>query len=293
MLAVIFLCVSSSFGQDSPPVLSKLEPPDAARLRDFHRLNPPQTTKGLVHPGLTMVSHQHLLFSHKAMGVLNNDQQYVAGDVVECGVWRGGSMVALVLAQIQTSPRGRELGRNFWLFDTFEGLPPPTKEDGGGVHSVWRKVHSDSPAVREEKGWATRMSGGKVKWNYGPIDVVRAALGLTGYPADQINFVRGKVEDTLADAAVLAALPEKIALLRLDTDWYKSTAAELDVLFDRLVPGGFLVVDDYCTWGGARKAVDEYFANRGGVYLEAFTRTKLDLTKSGKVCLTYRKPHPV
>jgi hypothetical protein len=72
----------------------------------------------------------------------------------------------------------------------------------------------------------------------------------THYPRDKIHFIKGKVEDTLP----ITKLPEKIALLRLDTDWYDSTLAELNYLWDRLVPEGVLIIDDFCTWGGSRKA---------------------------------------
>jgi hypothetical protein len=70
-----------------------------------------------------------------------------------------------------------------------------------------------------------------------------------------VRLVKGKVEDTVPKNA-----PEKIALLRLDTDWYESTRHELVHLFPRLLPGGVLIIDDYGHWQGARKAVDEYIA---------------------------------
>ena len=72
----------------------------------------------------------------------------------------------------------------------------------------------------------------------------------TGYPPDKIHFIQGKVEDTLPKTK----LPDKIAILRLDTDWYESTKIELEYMWDRLVVGGVLIVDDFCSWGGARKA---------------------------------------
>ena len=80
----------------------------------------------------------------------------------------------------------------------------------------------------------------------------------TGYPPERIHFVRGPVEETLP-----AGAPDEIALLRLDTDWYESTRHELEHLYPRLAAGGVLLVDDYGHWEGARKAVDEYFADHG------------------------------
>ena len=74
-----------------------------------------------------------------------------------------------------------------------------------------------------------------------------------------IKFVKGKVENTLDD---LDNLPQKISVLRLDTDWYKSTKKELEVLYDRVSSGGVIIIDDYGHWGGSKKSVDEFFAGK-------------------------------
>jgi O-methyltransferase len=92
-------------------------------------------------------------------------------------------------------------------------------------------------------------------WAIAGLGEVQRALTTTGYPAERVHLVPGKVEDTIPGAA-----PDEIALLRLDTDWYESTHHELVHLFPRLVGGGVLIIDDYGYWQGARKAVDEYFA---------------------------------
>jgi len=84
---------------------------------------------------------------------------------------------------------------------------------------------------------------------------VQANLGRTGYPAERIHYVKGKVEETIP-----ATLPSRIALLRLDTDWYESTRHELQHLYPLLSTHGVLIIDDYGHWQGARQAVDEYFA---------------------------------
>jgi hypothetical protein len=96
-------------------------------------------------------------------------------------------------------------------------------------------------------------------WHYVPVEEVRAAVLSTGYPAERVHMVEGKVEDTLPGAA-----PERIAVLRLDTDWYASTKHEMEQLYPRLSPGGVLILDDYGHYEGARQAVDEYFAEHGG-----------------------------
>jgi hypothetical protein len=160
----------------------------------------------------------------------------IEGAVVECGVWRGGSSMAAAL-------RVRELGaadRDLCLFDTFEGMSAPTEHDR----------RAGGPAAAD----LLAASGKDAKvWAYSPLDEVRANLQSTGYPVERIRFVQGKVEDTIPEHA-----PDKIAILRLDTDWYESTRHELEHLFPRLAVGGVLIIDDYGAWEGARRAVDEF-----------------------------------
>ena len=169
----------------------------------------------------------------------------VEGAIVECGVWRGGSMMAAALALLNLGVRDRDL----YLFDTFAGMPPPTPEDarsaydGYSPHRRWR---------RKQRG------GGPNRWHYAPVDQVRATLESTGYDPDRLHLVPGRVEDTLPGAA-----PATVALLRLDTDWYESTRHELVHLYPRLSPAGVLLLDDYGHYAGARRAVDEYFREQG------------------------------
>lgn len=164
----------------------------------------------------------------------------IGGDVVECGVWRGGSMMAVARTL-------QELGetRDLYLFDTFEGMPPPTVEDRdrhGRPAATYGHVFTDEGS----------------DWDRAGIDEVRQALASTRYPMDRVHLVAGRVEETIP-----AAAPESIALLRLDTDWYASTKHELVHLFPRLAVGGVLIIDDYGHWQGARQAVDEYFRETG------------------------------
>ena len=90
-------------------------------------------------------------------------------------------------------------------------------------------------------------------WINIPLETVKRNVARTGYPDDRLHFVPGKVEETLPREA-----PDKVALLRLDTDWYESTKVEMDVLFERLAEGGLIIIDDYYRWQGSRKAVDDY-----------------------------------
>ena len=166
----------------------------------------------------------------------------IAGDIVECGVWRGGSVMAACLALLHHGDRNREVH----LFDTFEGMTTPGRFDVAASSGV------EASVLLEQNDKAARV------WAVSPLDEVQQNLATVGYPAERVHFVKGRVEDTIPRSA-----PEKIALLRLDTDWYESTAHELKHLFPRLVSGGFLIIDDYGHWQGARRAVDEFVAASG------------------------------
>jgi O-methyltransferase len=161
----------------------------------------------------------------------------IPGDIAECGVWRGGSMMAAALTLLGE----RDLARTLYLFDTFEGMPPPTDIDRAAESGK-------SAALLLEAADESSLIVARA-----PLDDVRANLASTNYPADRIRFIKGRVEDTIPREA-----PERIAILRLDTDWYASTRHELIHLYPRLSVGGVLVIDDYGHWEGARKAVDEY-----------------------------------
>jgi hypothetical protein len=161
----------------------------------------------------------------------------VPGAIVECGVWRGGSMMAAALTLLRLGVADREL----YLYDTFAGMPPPTEADT--TRSGERAA--DLLAENDEDSHI---------WAIASLSDVRAAVLSTDYPEPQIHFVEGLVEETLP-----ASAPEEIAILRLDTDWYRSTKHELEQLYPRLAPGGVLILDDYGHWQGARRAVDEYF----------------------------------
>lgn len=164
----------------------------------------------------------------------------VEGCFVECGVWRGGSSMAMALALLQEQDTQRALH----LFDTFEGMTQPLdidrKRDG-----TLAKDHLKRDPGRVGEVWAVAT-----------LEDVQTNMRSTGYPEDRICFRKGPVEETIPRHS-----PEgQIALLRLDTDWYESTRHELIHLFPKLSKGGILIIDDYGHWAGARKAVDEYFA---------------------------------
>jgi hypothetical protein len=160
----------------------------------------------------------------------------IAGPIVECGVWKGGSMAAVARTLLQR----QDVRRDLYLFDTFEGMSEPS------AHDVDYTGKRADEVMRKDSGY---------KCADAPLERVKEVLYGTGYPKEKIHFVPGKVEDTIPGFA-----PEAISLLRLDTDWYASTKHELVHLFPRLSKAGVLIIDDYGHWKGSRQACDEYFA---------------------------------
>ncbi|MBO0731451.1 MAG: class I SAM-dependent methyltransferase [Acidimicrobiaceae bacterium] len=171
----------------------------------------------------------------------------IPGEIVECGVWRGGGMQAVALALLSLGDSSRELH----LFDTFEGMPPPTAED------TRRQQNGETVAAAAMLAEAAKT---EAVWSVAGLDDVREGMADTGYPADKVRYHVGMVEETTPGEA-----PEQIAILRLDTDWYASTKHELETLYERLSPGGVLMIDDYADWDGARKATDEWLEISGEV----------------------------
>jgi hypothetical protein len=176
----------------------------------------------------------------------------IPGDIVECGVWRGGNLVIAGLLR-------KRLGfdRQIWAFDTFAGMTRPTAAD-----------FKPAEDLDVEKKFANLNRVDHNEWCLASEDeVLRSFESHVGNR--NLRTVRGPVEETLARPE---NLPERIAILRLDTDFYESTKAELDLLYPRLSKGGVLIVDDYGEWAGARKAVDEHFAGQP-VWLHYVTHT--------------------
>ena len=167
----------------------------------------------------------------------------IKGDLVECGVWKGGSAMLVAYTLMKAGITDRKI----FLYDTFEGMVKPGENDGEFEKKEWEKL---------------KVNGDRSNWCLSSIEEVQTNMYKTGYPKESIVFVKGKVEETIP-----GKLPAQIALLRLDTDWYDSTKHELTHLYPLLEKGGVLIVDDYGAWEGARKATDEYFATYGPVYL--------------------------
>lgn len=166
----------------------------------------------------------------------------IKGDFVECGVWKGGSAIIMAL----TLKRFEKLSkRKIYLYDTFEGMPPPTGAD------VDIKNQKASHLLLEENKETSLV------WSYATKDIVVNNLKISKCNLDNVLFIQGKVEETIPKH-----IPKKIALLRLDTDWYQSTLHELTYLYPKLAQRGVLIIDDYGHWKGCKKAVNEYFLKK-------------------------------
>ena len=173
----------------------------------------------------------------KSLHYINKNK--LVGDIVECGIWRGGN---LFLSKKIQDNYYHSIKREFYGFDTFEGMPEPSAYDGLKINKIYQGFK------KKNEPWI-KVSLEEVK-NF----TKKLFLNLDGF-----NFIKGKVEDTLKDKN---NLPEKITILRLDTDLYESTKIELEILYPLLVERGVLIIDDYGDFEGCRKAVDEYFFDK-------------------------------
>ena len=167
------------------------------------------------------------------------NKKKLIGDIVECGIWRGGN---LFLAKKIQDKYPNELKRKLYGFDTFEGMPKPSFHDGVKINEVFQNFKDRN-----------------LPWTKASLDDVKNSTNFFFNDVDDFNFIKGMVEDTLMNKK---NLPNKISLLRLDTDLYESTKIELNILYPLLVEKGVLIIDDYGDFPGCRKAVDEYFLDK-------------------------------
>jgi hypothetical protein len=192
----------------------------------------------------TMVSKSHLAYLETVI----DEVAHLEGAIVECGVWKGGCCMWMMLCQ-----KKHGTSREFFLYDTFDGMTfPGNPNDAAEAQAIFNRIQ-DGAYKRPYDSWHTEK-----KWAYAPIDLVKANIGKVGYEPSKIQYVKGDINSTL-DSTV----PSAISILRLDTDWYDSTKKELDVLFPLVVKGGYVVVDDYYAWKGAKVATDEFLSKNG------------------------------
>lgn len=177
---------------------------------------------------------------------------HVPGDIVEVGVWKGGSVMSLMLALLAHNVTDRMVH----LYDTFSGMTPPSDVDvGPGNISAAEYLTSGHPHMLAKSGLD---------------EVQRNVWSLTrpphGYLRDKVLFHEGDITTTLPED-----MPRQIAMIRLDTDWYESTRWELEHFWPLVQPGGIMVIDDVGHWLGSQKATLEWAGAHPEVLLERIT----------------------
>lgn len=185
----------------------------------------------------TMTSIERMYALYKAVEYIVDAD--IPGDFVECGVWRGGSVMLMAATLVAKGKTDRRI----FLYDTFSGMAPPTAAD---LDYAGQSADHLLAATQNQKE--------ELIWCLAPLDEVKKNLATIEYPFQQYVFVEGKVEETIP-----GTVPSSASLLRLDTDWYESTRHELEHLYPILSHSGVMIIDDYGHWRGSRQAVDEYF----------------------------------
>jgi hypothetical protein len=224
----------------------------APSARDDAREPLPRDLESRVLDTIRAVEHATMTSAERLAALVQSvewiDRRGLRGSVVECGVWRGGSMMAAALTLLRLGDDSRDL----YLYDTFAGMTQPQEIDrayDGGTAEQAMNAHDPS---------AKSMS----EWCNASLGEVRENMLSTAYPSERLHYVVGPVEETIP-----VTLPGPIALLRLDTDFYASTRQELAHLYPLVVAGGVVIIDDYGAWQGARSAVDAFLADKPEIFL--------------------------
>jgi hypothetical protein len=178
-------------------------------------------------------------------------QNNIEGVIVECGV-DSGDFEYIWIKELMKNNTVRDI----YLYDTFGGLVKPTEYDYTCKDAKLYQMSKD----QVYNMWKSQIIDEKVNgWCYTPLEKVQNILNSTGYPQNNLHYVVGDVMETLKDKTTI---PKKIAILRLDTDWYESSKYELEQMYDNVVTGGVIIFDDYYHWDGQRRATDDFFQNR-------------------------------
>jgi len=192
----------------------------------------------------TMTTWERMYSLYQAVKYVVN--RNIEGDFVECGVWRGGSSMVIAMTLLKLGVDNRKI----ILYDTFKGMSEPTEDDIDMYNNEAMPV------------WSNQATSDYNKWCYASLEDVHYNMSLTQYNMNNVSFVEGMVEDTIPRTN-----PNKIAILRLDTDWYESTYHEMNHLFPIVSNLGVLIIDDYGHWQGARKAINQYFEENKYFYM--------------------------
>jgi len=181
----------------------------------------------------SMVAREHIQWLTEATDEVN--EKGVSGALVECGVWKGGCVLAMMLAQNKFGA-----DRNIYLYDSFEGMAEVT-----GTEEEFEALNR----VRDDLCYCS-------------LNDLKQNLSVAEYPSSKTFFIKGDVCETLR----FGHLPDSIAILRLDTDFYESTKKELEVLAQRVSVGGYIIIDDYWSYGGCRRATIDWTKSSRGEF---------------------------
>ncbi len=215
----------------------------------------------------TMLPMPRLFDAYDAMVRIN--QERLAGDIVECGVWNGGCVGLLALANSAVpGPK-----RKFHLFDSFQGLPQPSSHDIE-VIGDFKNEHPELD-LHDTSNSSLIPIGACVGSSHANVE--QFLVKHIGMSPDAVAFHVGWFQDTVPAAAKTIS---RIALLRLDGDWYESTKVCLEGLYDKVVPNGYIIIDDYGTFSGCRKAVNEFFEKH---------KIHAQISYSDSECISFRK----
>lgn len=203
---------------------------------------------------LNRIIRKNTMFGVESLEFIRNKFIYVlkrkiSGDVVECGVWRGGCSAMLA----NTAIRFKSL-KTFHLFDIFDDICEPTLIDGPKlINEIGGQKHAMGRLL-PIKGVYDRLGGpGKVE------NVYKLLTSMVGYPKEKINIYKGWFQHTVVPDSKNI---KKISFLMLDGDLYASIKVCLENLYDKVVPGGIVFIDDYFRYDGCKLAVDEFIKNR-------------------------------
>ena len=180
-----------------------------------------------IRPTYSMVPPPRLRLLYELSKRINKEK--VIGDIVECGVYNGGSAAMMSSAQ----SFDRKSVRHLWLFDSFEGLPSPTENDG-----LYERTHY-------YKGWCG-----------GSVEKVHEIFRILDLSREYLHIIKGLFQETFTQENTKIV---NIALLHIDADWYESVKICLETFYPKVSHGGYVVFDDYNTFSGCKKAVHEYF----------------------------------
>ena len=179
----------------------------------------------------------------------------IEGVIIECGVCYG----LFEMIWIEELQKNNEI-RDIYLYDTFKGCTEPTNFDYTAKTATIYQLDSNATY----NWWRNlKISQDTNGLCYCPLEKVKENLEKYNYPEENLHYVVGDVLETLKDKSTI---PEKIAILRLDTDWYESSKFELEQMYDNVVIGGVIIFDDYYHWDGQRRATDNFFKQRGLEY---------------------------